>query len=151
MTNHPNDRDLPVQLNHVVIDAVGRPDETQELGIWACTGSGRYGQKKPAKRGNRNVARVACHRHGATAAIDDCRIKNAAVFNPQRITSRRANLRSGGPVADVIHLVLVDAISTDRGGAGAAPRGENPPRSRGNRPTPQTRARPPPPSPPPWP
>src|SRR5262249_58346423 len=35
---------------------------------------------------------------------------------------RRVKLRSGGPVADVIHLVLVDAISTDRGGAGAARR-----------------------------
>src|SRR5262245_26777680 len=113
---------LPVQLNHVVIDAVGRFNETQELGIWACAGCGRYGQKKPAERGNRNIARVACHRHRATAAIDDCRIKNAAAFNPQRITLRRPNLRSGRPVADVIHLVLVDAISTDRGGAGATRR-----------------------------
>src|SRR5262245_30406560 len=113
---------LPVQLNHVVIDAVGRLDETQELGIWACAGCGRYGQKKPAERGNRNIARVACHRHRATAAIDDCRIENAAVSNPQRITSRRSNLRSGGPVAYVVHLVLVHAISTDRGGAGAARR-----------------------------
>src|SRR5215831_2714828 len=102
---------LPVQLNHVVIDAVGRLDETQELGIWACTGGGRYGQKKLAERGNRNITRVVGHRHGATAAIDDCRIKNAAVFNARGITLRRPNLHSGGSVADVIHLVLVDAIT----------------------------------------
>src|SRR5262245_39779795 len=64
--------------------------------------------------------RVVCHLHGATAAIDDCRVKNAAVSNPPRITTRRPNLRSGRPVTDVVHLVLIDAISTDGGGTAAA-------------------------------
>src|SRR5262249_58133408 len=78
------------------------------------------GEKKRTDRGRRNVAGVARDRHRATAAIDDCRVKNAAVSNPQRITTRRPNLPSGRPVADVVHLVLIDAISTDGGGAAAA-------------------------------
>src|ERR1700730_982485 len=44
----------------------------------------------------------------------------AAVLNPEGITPGRSNLRSGRPVADVVHLILVDAVSTDRGGVGAA-------------------------------
>src|SRR2546430_5623118 len=60
------------------------------------------------------------HRHRATAAIDDCRIKNPAVFNAQGITLRRPNLQSGRPVADVVELILVDAIPTDSGRVGAA-------------------------------
>src|SRR5258708_28665263 len=85
---------------------------------------------------------VASQRHGVTAAIDDCRIKNAAVFDPEGITLRCPDLRSGRPVADVVQLILVDAVSTGRGGAGAAPRGERLPRSPKKGPTPITRALP---------
>src|SRR5262245_36945880 len=103
-----------------MIDAVSRLDQTQEFGIRACASRGRYREKKPAEPGKRNITRIACHRHRATATIDDRRIKNAAVFNPQRITPRRPNLCSRRAIADVVHLVLVDAISTNRGGIGAA-------------------------------
>ena len=75
-----------------MINAVGRLDETQELGIWACTGGGRQGQKKLPEASNRNITGIASHRHRATAAIDDCRIQNTAVFDAQRITLRRPNL-----------------------------------------------------------
>src|SRR6266481_5428838 len=74
--------------------------------------------------------RVVSHRHRATAAIDDRRIKNPAVFNAQGITLRRPNLQSGGPVADVVELVLIDAVSTDRGGISAARRSKIPAWSR---------------------
>src|SRR5215831_12668002 len=79
-----------------------------------------YGSRAPEQRAHAR----------ATAAIDDCRIKNAAVFNAQGITLRRPNLQSGRPVADVVKLVLVDAISTDRGGVGAARRNKIPAWSR---------------------
>src|SRR5262245_2506777 len=102
-----------------MIDAVGRPDQTKEFGIRSSASHGRYGEKKPTEPGDRNVTRIACHRHRTTAAIDDRRIENATVFNSQGITLRRSNLRSRRPVADVVHLVLVDAVSTEGGGAGA--------------------------------
>src|SRR5262249_2907008 len=113
-----------------MIDAVGRLDETQELGIRAYKGGGRQGQKKPPKTGNRNITCIGSHRHRATAAIDDRRIKNAAVLNSQGITPRRPNLRSRRAIANVVHLVLVDAISTDHGGAGATRRRKITPWSR---------------------
>ena len=62
---------------------------------------------------------------GVAAAIDDRCIKNAPVFNPQRIALRIANLGAGRAVGDVVHLVLVDAKSTDRGGARCSPAGED--------------------------
>src|SRR6267378_4506811 len=65
-----------------------------------------------------------------SAPRGDCRIKNAAVFDPEGITLRCPDLRSGRPVADVVQLILVDAVSTGRGGAGAARRGKRLPWSR---------------------
>src|SRR6516165_2388000 len=119
-----------------MIDAVGRLDQTQEFGIWARASRGRYREKKPAEPGNRNITRIACHRHRATATIDDRRIKNAAVLNSQGITPRRPNLRSRRAIANVVHLVLVDAISTDHGGAGATRRREITPWAPNMRPAP---------------
>src|SRR5215813_8532530 len=113
-----------------MIDAVGRLDQTQEFGIWARASRGRYREKKPAEPGNRNITRIACHRHRTTAAVDDRRIKNAAVLNSQRITPRRPNLRSWRAIADVVHLVVVEAISADHGRAGATRRRKIAPWSR---------------------
>src|SRR5262249_3922297 len=70
---------LPTPLwSHFISDSFGSQSRASSLQT-------HYGSRAPEQRAHAR----------ATAAIDDCRIKNAAVFNAQGITLRRPNLQSG--------------------------------------------------------
>src|SRR5262245_34646528 len=70
---------LAVQLDHVVIDVVRWLDEAQEFCKKRGAKCGRGGQKKLAKSGNRDIARIITHYLWGAAAIDDRGIKNAPI------------------------------------------------------------------------
>src|SRR5260370_6352556 len=112
-----------------MIDVVGRLDETQELGIGACAGCGREGQKKPAECRNRNITRLVCRRHRTAAAIDDGCVKDAAVLCAPGVSSGGAHLRTPRPRAQKNYFGLVDALPTGPYPAGAGPRPPVPPPS----------------------
>src|SRR5262249_31618884 len=81
---------------------------------------GRCGQKKLAKSSNRDVARIVGHYLWGTATIDDRSVENAPVFDAERIALGITEFRSRRSIRDVVHFILVDAESTDRGGGSAA-------------------------------
>src|ERR1700746_2811049 len=120
MANHPLCSSLAVQLDHVVIEIIGRFDEPQEFRKKCGAGCGRCRQKKLAKSGNRNIARIVSHELWGTATIDDRSVENAPVFDAERIALGITEFRSRRSVRDVVHFILVNAESTDRGGGSAA-------------------------------
>ena len=102
-----------------MINVVRCLDETQEFSKKRRAGC-RYGQKKLAKSGHRDVARIVTHHFWGTAAIDDRGIENAPVFDARTIALGVAEFYSRRSVGDVVHFVLVDGESTNGGGGGAS-------------------------------
>jgi hypothetical protein len=111
---------LPIKLNYVVADAIARPDESDQLDIEIGLRSRqRQCEEKFAKGSDGNIG-LCFADELKTLAIDDGRMKNAAIGHGRQLTTAsvaggRPRFSADGDISDMamFDLVAVDTVSAE--------------------------------------